>query len=182
MLFPEGGYNNTENQLIQPLFASPYLLSNELGIKVVPMISFNDIGADTIYIRAGEPIDLSQYDKYEAMGVLRDTMSTIVYEIMEEHVPLVKRAELPANPREDWMRVRKQVYDCQKWYEDVWEEEVTYYPGHGVTIPKQAREFVDKVNVNSKNAHIFAEMLIRRQEDKKYDLVKYLQENMKYAK
>ena len=27
ILFPEGGYNNTENQLIQPLFASPYILS-----------------------------------------------------------------------------------------------------------------------------------------------------------
>ncbi len=182
LLFPEGGYNNTENQLIQPLFASPYILSKELGVKVVPLISFNDIGTDTIYIRGGEPLDLSQYDKYEAMEFLRNVMSTIVYEIMEEHVPPIKRADLSVNSREDWMEIRKQVYDCQKWYEDVWEEEVTYYPGHGVTIPKQAREFVDKVNVNSKNAHIFADMLVKREEDKKYDLIKYLQENMEYAK
>ena len=182
LLFGEGGYNNTENQLIQPLFASPWILSKELGVKVVPLISFNDIGFDTIYIRAGEPMDLSQYDKQEALALLRDAMSTMVYEIMEEHVQPVKRTDLSANPREDWLEVRKAVYDCQKWYEDVWEEEVTYYPGHGVTTPIQTRDFVDLVKVNRKNAYVFADMLIRREEDKKYDLVKYLQENMEYAK
>lgn len=127
-------------------------------------------------------MDLSQYDKWEELALLRDAMSTIVYEIMVEHVPPIKRIDLSANPREEWLEVRKAVYDCQKWYEDVWEEEVTYYPGHGVTVPAKAREFVDMVNVSSKNARIFADMLKRREEDKKYDLVKYLQENMEYAK
>lgn len=182
LIFPEGGYNNTENQLIQPLFASPYVLSKELGVKVVPLITFNDIGTDTIYVRLGEPMDLSVYDKYEAMNVLRDKMSTIVYEIMEEHVPLVRRSELPMNPRQEWLKIRKSVYECQKWYKDVWEEEVTYYPGHGVTTPKQAREFVDNVKINYKNAYIFADTLVRREDDEKYDLIKYLQRTMKYAK
>ena len=182
LLFPEGGYNNTENQLIQPLFASPWILSKELGVKVVPLISFNDIGTDTIYIRVGEPMDLGQYEKYEAMKHLRDEMSTIVYEIMEEHVLPVKRKDLPMDVHQYWMEIRKQVYACQKWYEDVWEEEVTYSPGHDVTTPKQAREFVDRVKVNSKNACIFADMLVKREEDKKYDLVSYLQDNMDYAK
>lgn len=182
LLFPEGGYNNTENQLIQPLFSSPYILSKELGIKVVPLITFNDIGTDAIYVRVGEPIDLSVYEKYEAMCVLRDVMSTIVFEIIEEHVKPIKRAELPDDSHEWWLEVRKAVYDCQRWSKDVWEEEVTYYPGHGVTTPKKAREFVDKVNVNKNNAYIFSDMLIRREEDKKYDLVRYLQENMKYVK
>jgi len=178
VLFAEGGYNNTENQLIQPLFASPYVLNKELGVKVVPLITFNDIGSDTIYVRAGEPKDLSLYDKYEAMEILRDEMSTIVWDIMEEHVPPVKRIDLSANPRADWLEVRRQVYECQKWYKDVWNEEVTYYLGHNVTTPKQAHEFVDRVRVNSRNAHIFADMLVRREEDKRYDLVSYLRKNI----
>lgn len=178
VLFPEGGYNNTENQLIQPLFASPYILSKELGVKVVPLITFNDIGADTIYVRAGEPMDLSLYDKYEAMEVLRDEMSTLVWDIMKEHVPPIKRADLSSNPRKDWMEIRKQIYECQKWTKDVWDEEVTYYPGHNVTTPKQAREFLDKARINSRNAHIFADMLVRREEDKCYDLISYLRDNV----
>jgi len=182
LIYPEGGYNNTENQLIHPLFAGPYMISKELGVKVVPLITFNDIGSDVIYIRAGEPLELANYERDEALAVLRDAMSTIVWDIMEAHVPPVKRADFCDDARTEWLEIRKQVYDCQKWYEDVWEEEVTYYPGHNVTTPKRARKFLDKVCVNSNNAHIFAEWLVRRDEDKRYDLVKYLRRNMEYAK
>ena len=66
MLFAEGGYNNTENELIMPLFSSPYTLSKELEVEVVPLITFNDYGTDTIYIRAGQPLALWKYEKYEA--------------------------------------------------------------------------------------------------------------------
>ncbi len=182
VLFPEGGYNNTENQLIQPLFASPYIMSKELGVEVVPIITFNDIGSDTIYIRAGEPMDLSKYDKQEAMALLRDEMSTMVYRIMDKHVPRIKRAELSHDPRLDWMRVRKEVYECQTWYHDVWDEEVTYYPGHGVTTPAQSREYLEKVHINTSNAHIFADALLRRSEDKRYELIPYLREHIKIAR
>lgn len=181
VLFPEGGYNNTENQFIQPLFSSPYVLSKEIGVKVVPMITFNDCGDDKIYVRAGEPMDLSGYEKHEALDILRDEMSTLVYQIMEQHVSCVKRASLPADARLDFLETRKRVYECQKWHSDVWDEEVTYYPGHGVTTPKQAREFVDDVNISHNNAYVFADMLVRREEDVRYDLKKYLREHMKYA-
>lgn len=123
LLFPEGGYNNTENQLIQSLFSSPYVLNKELGVKIVPLITFNDIGSDTIYVRVGEPMDISHYNKYEAMEFLRDKMSTLVWSIMEEHVPTIKRDELSEDPRMDWLEIRKQVCECQKWYRDVWDEE-----------------------------------------------------------
>lgn len=182
ILFPEGGYNNTENQLIMPLFSSPYILNSKLGVKVIPLITFNDIGSEMIYVRAGEPMDFSDMDKQEAMSQLRDEMSTMVYHIIEEHVPVIKRRELSATPRRDYMEVRKQVYECQKWYQDVWEEEVTYYPGHNVTTPQQARMYVDEVNVDASNAHIMADVLVRRQEDLKYNLVTYLKENMEYSK
>ena len=179
VLFPEGGYNNTENQLIMPLFSSPYLLSKEMGVEVVPVISFNPSGTDKIYMRVGNPINLAQYDKYEAMAVLRDEMATIVYQIMEEHTVPVKRSELGVDPRTAFMEERKNVYECQKWHDDVWDEELTCYPGHGVTTPQQAREYVDKVQVNLKNAQILADVLVRREEDKKYDLKEYLRKNVK---
>lgn len=182
VLFPEGGYNNTENQLIQPLFSSPYILSKDMEVEIVPIITFNESDSNIIYVRVGEPMNLSNYDKYEAMQLLRDEMSTILYQIIEEHTFLLKRMNLSKNPRMDWLEERKKVYDCQKWYKDVWDEEVTFYPGHNVITPKQSREFLDKVCVNGRNAYIYADMLVRREEDNKYDLKKYLRKNMKYAK
>lgn len=181
LLFPEGGYNNTENQLITPLFSSPYMLSEELGVKVVPIISFNDIGSNEIFIRAGEAIDLSVYEKQEALNILRDEMSTLLYRIMEDHTAPVQRSAMGTDPRKDYLEVRKNVYGCQKWYADVWDEELTYYPGHNVTTPKQSREYVDHVHVNEKNASIFAETLLRREEDIRYDLIGYLRRNLKLS-
>lgn len=126
LLFPEGGYNDTENQLIQPLFSSPWILSKNLEVEVVPIIAFNDYGTETIFIRALQPMALWQYEKQEALALLRDAMSTSVYEIMEEHTEMLKRSAMGRNPRKEYMEVRKGVYACQKWYEDVWEEELTY--------------------------------------------------------
>lgn len=102
--------------------------------------------------------------------------------MLEEHVPSVKRADLSKDARADWLEVRKQVYDCQKWHWDVWEEEVTYYPGHGVTMPKYSRTFVDNVKLTAENCAVLADVLVRREEDKKYDLITYLKKNTKYAK
>lgn len=166
VLFPEGAYNNSENRLIMPLFARPYILNKELGVEVVPIISFNSFGSDRIYVRARDPINLAQYEKYEALAILRDEMSTIVYQIMEDHTAPVKRSDLGTDPRSVFMEERRRMYECQKWHEDVWDEEFSCYSGHGVTATQQAREYVDKVQVNLKNAKILADVLVRREEDR----------------
>lgn len=103
MLFSEGGYNNTENQLIMPLFPGVYQLAVDTNTEIVPLITFSDIGSNEIYLRAHQPINISKYEKYEGMQKLRDIMSTIVYEIMEAHTQPVCRADLGKNPRMDYM-------------------------------------------------------------------------------
>ena len=51
--------------------------------------------------------------------------------------------------------------------------------GHGVTTPQQSRMYVDKVRVNIKNAKILADVLVRREEDKCYDLKEYIRKRVK---
>lgn len=182
MLFPEGGYNNTENQLITPLFSSPYILSSDLEVEVVPIVTFNDYGTDVIYIRAGEPMALWKYEKQEALAILRDAMATLVYEIMEAHTTMKKRTSLGSDPRMEHLKLRKGEYACQKWYEDVWDEELTYYPGHNITTPEKSREYVDNIHVDSHNAAILADVLLRREEDIRYDLKRYIRETLELSK
>jgi len=216
MLFGEGGYNNSENQIIQNLFHSPYILAKKNNVKVVPMISFNEFGSDKIYIRAGEPIDLTQYEKYEAANILRENMASITYEILLDHTNIIKRKELyehlielikkererlnkkitrekerkivsPSinefkNVRECYMEMRRLVYECQEWYNNVWSEEATVYHGHGVTTPQQAIEYVDNVKVTAENANVLGPVLVKRKEDQRYNLIKYLEETIKLKK
>lgn len=176
LIFPEGCYNNSENQLIYHLFAGPYLLSKTLNIDVVPIVTVNDDDEKKIYVRAGTPMPLWQNEKQESLALLRDAMATLIYEIIAEHIPPVKRQVLGSNPRKDYMEVRKSVYACQKWYEDMWDEEFSYYVGHDITTPEQSREYVDNVHIDSQNAAILADVLVRREEDNRYNLKKYLRE------
>lgn len=183
MIFSEGGYNNTENHLIMPLFSGAYYLAEDKNVEVVPLVAFNDYGSDKIYIRADEPFDITKYDKKEGMAILRDKMSTLVYDIMLEHTEPLKRSELVENPRAYYMELRRKVYECQKWYNDVWDEELTMYPGHNVTTPQKSIEYIDNIkNITPENAAILAPILARREEDKKYDLKMYLRKNVKLQK
>ena len=75
VFFAEGGYNNTEEKLINRLFAGPWLLAKECGTEVVPIISFNDYDSKDIYISVGRPIRLDLYEKEEAMRIMKEVAS-----------------------------------------------------------------------------------------------------------
>lgn len=182
LIFPEGCYNNSENRLIHHLFSGPYLLSKSLDIDVVPIVTINDDDKKKIYVRAGEPMPLWQNEKQESLALLRDAMATLVYEILTAHFRPVQRHLLGIEPRKDFMEIRKSVYACQKWYEDMWDEEFSYYAGHGITTPEQSREYVDNVHIDSRNAAIMADVLVRREEDNRYDLKKYLRKTFVLSK
>ena len=178
LIFPEGGFNNTENLLSLKLFASPYILSQTTGAKVVPIAPYYEFGSDKIYMNVGEPMDLSQYDdQKEALRDLRDTLSTLLYESMEKHsTPLVRR-ELGDDPRLGYMEQRRQEYLKTKWTKDVWEEELTRYLDADDKEYISVQESMDRIKVTKDNAHIMGPILVKRYEDKKYDFKNYMHKN-----
>lgn len=183
LIFSEGGYNNTENRLIMPLFSGAYKLAQRTGAEVVPIITFNEPGSNKIYVRAGNPINVLQYSQYEGMLVVRDHMATILYNIIETHTKELKREELGPDPRQYYMELRKQVYDCQKWYNDVWNEELTMYKGHGVVTEEEVWSFIDELEtITPEHASIIAPIIKSREEEKKYNLEDYLRKNIKLQK
>lgn len=177
MLFPEGGYNNTEEKLINRLFAGPWLLAKECGTEVVPIISFNDYDSKDIYISAGRPIRLDLYEKEEARTLLRDAMATILWKLIEDYAVPLKRMDIPGDLHTFWMEVRKQVYECQDWYNDVWEKELTTYKGK-ISSPEEVNKFVDKVQINEVNAWVLAPRLVQRQREQQCDLIAFLKKNV----
>ena len=178
LIFPEGGFNNTENLLVQKLFASPYILARETGIKVVPIAPFYEFGSDTIYMNAGEPMDLSVYeDKKEALRDLRDALATLVYENIEKHSTPIVREELGYDPRLDFMEQRRLEYMKTKWTKDVWDEELTIYQDEADKEYKAVMESMDEVNVTKDNAEIMGPILALRYEQKRYDFKKYMKNN-----
>ena len=178
LIFPEGGFNNTENLLVQKLFASPYILAKQTGIKVVPIAPFYEYGSDTIYMNVGEPVDLSVFDdKREALDHLRDLLATLVYENIEKHSTPILRCELGSDPRMDFMEQRKNEYLKTKWTKDVWDEELTIYQDEQDREYNSVMESMDKINVTKDNAEIMGPILVKRYNDKKYDFKSYMKNN-----
>lgn len=178
IVYPEGSWNNTENLLVQPLFASPWILAQRTGCKVVPVAMHQEYKKKDIWYRAGEPMDLSGMEKKEALDKLRDAMATMTYELMADHATILKRSELGPEPRLDYIDERMREYLCTNWTRDDWAMEVTIYRDKTLPpTPEVVRASFDNVKVTAKNAAILAPILARREEDTRYDLVKYMQQN-----
>lgn len=173
-MFPEGGWNNTENLLMQPLFSGPWILAKETGCKVVPFISFNEHDGNNIYIRVADPLDLGCMEKEKALTLLRDQMATMIWKIMEDHCEIAHRSQLSY---ERFMDERRKEYMHAQWRQDVWDEELTFYHDKNHPLPQKIREFVDNVAITVDNAWILAPILVQREIDKKHDFTAYMHEN-----
>jgi len=177
LIFPEGGWNNSENLLVQKLFAGTYTLSKNTDTEVVPISTFYEFGSKNIYIKAGEPLALFKKDKKEALEQLRDCLATMKYEQIEKYSTPIIRKELGLDPRKDYMEERRQEYLKVKWTKDVWEEELRVYKNRNNPTPAEVRETFDNVVITKENANIFAPILVKRMEDKKYDFKAYMHKN-----
>lgn len=179
LIFPEGGWNNTENLLCQKLFAGPYILAQRTGFEVVPICTYNEIGKNEIHIKVGEPIDMHYKSKKDALMDLRDCLSTMMYESIEQYSTPIKRAELSGDIHEKYMEQRKNEYMRVKWSKDVWDEELTVYQDKSIISEQQIRKSLENVELTPNNAKVIAPVLVKRLEDEKYNFKKYMKENWK---
>lgn len=178
LIFPEGGFNNTENLLCQKLFSSPYLLAKSTGKKVVPIAPLYEFGSDKIYMNVGEPIDLAKYDnKEDALTYLRDVLSTLLYENLEKNSTMLVRKELTGDIRQSFMELRKEEYMKTAWSKDVWDEELVQYLDDFDKEYIEVQESMDKINITKDNANIMGPILVKRMEEKKYNFKDYMHKN-----
>lgn len=49
-------------------------------------------------------------------------METMLWKLIEEYAVPLNRQDMPKDVHAFWMETRKQAYECQNWYNDVWEE------------------------------------------------------------
>ena len=174
-LFPEGGFNNTENLLCLRLFSSPYILARDMGVEVVPIAPFYEFGSDKIYVTVGDPIDLGKFENKEiALDYLRDVLATMVYANLVNHSTEIIRENLSDDPRMDYMEERRAEYLKNKWTRDVWDEELIQYRNAAEKEYLAVKESMDNIEITPQNAGIMGPILVRRQEDKRYDFKDYM--------
>lgn len=175
LIWPEGSLNNTENLLIQKLFGGPYYLAQSTGKKVVPISNYLQPETNTIYIRVGQPLDLTKYDKEEALDILRDAMATMMFEQIKEHSVPIKRAELTYDHHLSHLEDRRQEYLKNKWTSvDKILEELVVYKDKNIVELEDILRSLENIEVTKENAHIIAPLLEEIQNLDKYNFKRYV--------
>ncbi len=152
LIFPEGGLNNKENEICMNIFDETYYLSTNCDKKVVPMASIRSEKDNKIHVLYGEPLDLSEYKvdyrdsaylketkKLAACSIIRDSMASLKYELMEKYNEPLKRSELPEDIHRYYQDIRLNEYMRTKWNDEE-------------TLKNELIEFKPKVYINSSEA------------------------------
>lgn len=87
MMFPEGVWNKTPNQLILPLWPGIYRISQETGAKIVPVIHYLPHHNPESYIHTviDDPVCIDGMSEQEALMYLRDIMAGWYFLMMERY-------------------------------------------------------------------------------------------------
>lgn len=151
VMFPEGTWNLTENQLMLPMKWGVIDVAKETGAQIVPTVLEYSRGEKKCFVRFGEPMVMSPQDsKAEAIAVLRDTMAAMRWAFWERN-GLFSRAELDLDAEQ-----KKLFYAVEEYPPIDWEYESSciYHPH---TEPGEAFAHLHTLVPNRENAFLLRE-------------------------
>ena len=98
IIFPEGTWNKSPNQMVSGLFPGVYDIAKETGALVAPIATHRE--GKKVYGILDEAFDITAYDRAEGMEVLKEKFGTMRWELMEKYSQ-VKRTEFPYGEEAD---------------------------------------------------------------------------------
>lgn len=116
-------------------------------------------------------------EKKEALSTLRDAMATMMYDMIEHHSTPIRRSELAGDIRLAYMNERRLEYLKTRWTRNVWDEELTEYIDKTHPRSLEVRKSHDAIRITSQNSGLIAPILVRREEDIRYDFKRYMHEH-----
>ncbi|MDD4706556.1 MAG: lysophospholipid acyltransferase family protein [Bacilli bacterium] len=157
LIFPEGAWNLTDNELVMKLYPGFYKLAKATNAKIVPVATH--IIGEKCYGIQDESINILQYDEQEARLVLRDKLATLKRELIENysdysnisHEELEKEKTL----KEEWEEYKVYLKSQPKYY--IEEKEKNYpYIDKNIVTEKEVFSVLENVKITKQNAHILA--------------------------
>lgn len=149
VIFPEGTWNLTENQLMLPMKWGIIDVAKESGAQIVPTVLEYDRAQKKCFVRFGTPRVYSQEDsKADAIVILRDTLATMRWIFLERN-GLFSRMDLDTDAER-----KKLFYSIEEYPPIDWEYESScvYHPH---TTPEEAFAHLDQLILCRENAFLF---------------------------
>lgn len=148
VMFPEGTWNLTENQLMLPMKWGIIDIAKETGAQIIPTVLEYDREKKKCFVRFDVPMVFAPEDsKAEAIIALRDTLATMRWEFWERNGTF-SRASLDMDSER-----KKLFYSVEEYPPIVWEYESScvYHPR---TTPVDAFAHLDQLIPFQENAFL----------------------------
>lgn len=148
LMFPEGTWNLTENQLMMPMKWGVIDVAKETGAQIVPTVLEYSREQKQCFVRFGKPMVVSPKDsKAEAIAALRDTMASMRWDFWERK-GLFSREELDLDAERQNLFYSVEEYPPIDWE---YESSCIYHP---YTEPQDAFAHLDRLIPCKENAFL----------------------------
>ena len=156
ILFPEGVWNKTPDKLLLDFWPGAYRLAKETGCKIVPVIHYladphKKYKGNVIHTVIANPISMDGLDEKEGCSLLRDTMATWYFLMMEKYGQTTRKELLDGFDSADdaWEDYMAMHTGCVKYYDREIELCADYRPKQ-IVRPEDVWQSV----ANIRNIHI----------------------------
>lgn len=172
-IFPEGAWNKTPEKLILNLWPGVYRMAKGTGCKVVPVIHYladphKKYEGNVIHTVIADPISMNGLSEQEGLEVLRDTMATWYFLLMEKYGQTTRKELLSGFVAADdaWETYMEMHTGCLKYYDREIELYADYCPKQIIRPEDVWRSAANIKNIHAGNIHhvIFAQELIAREQ------------------
>lgn len=177
LIYPEGVWNKTPDKLLLDLWPGVYRLAQETGSKLVPVIHYladphKKYEGNVIHTVIADPISMDGLSEKEGLSLLRDTMATWYFLLMEKYgqttrEELLNGFETADDAWEDYMAIHT---GCVKYYDKEIELCADYRPKH-IIRPEDVWQSVANIqNTYAENAtHVkYAKELVAREQKRDF--------------
>lgn len=172
ILFPEGVWNKTPDKLLLDFWPGAYRLAKENGCKIVPVIHYladphKKYDGNVIHTIIADPISMEGMDEQKGQILLRDTMATWYYYLMEKYGQSTREELLDGFETADdaWESYMEMHTGCVKYYDREIELCADYRPKQ-IARPEDVWQSVANIqNIHAGNAsHVrYARALVARE-------------------
>lgn len=177
LMYPEGVWNKTPEKLVLDLWPGAYRLAKETGSRIVPVIHYladphKKYKGNVIHTVVADPISIEGLSEQEGIQLLRDTIATWYFLMMEKYGQSTREELLEGyeNADDAWENYISKHTSCVKFY-DREIELCADYRSKQIVRPEDVWQSVANIqNVNAGNiTHIdYAKKLVAREQKRDF--------------
>lgn len=156
LIYPEGAWNVTPNEIVMKTFVGTVRLAKELGVEIVPIAV--EQYENKFYFNIGKNYSIDKdtlKDEVELNSELRDKLATLKWELLELQ-PILKRNSLCDNYINEFQN--EIVERCNYGYgfslEDALSER---FHDKNIISEEEVFSFLDNLNINKSNGFLLRE-------------------------